>query len=140
MVRPGFPHSVRFGHALAGTLCVVAILSLAGCGDGGPKLVKVTGKLQHHNKLHEQSSVWFEPETSDGKHAEAITGPDGSFVMTTTGIGEGVVPGKYKVGVRFAGKGPPPPRDLQKYASPKTTPITVEVPPEGLADYEIRLK
>ncbi|MBV8901837.1 MAG: hypothetical protein JOY92_17185 [Verrucomicrobia bacterium] len=143
MLTFGFPRGARFGRAGAAVLCAGAILALAGCGDGGPKRVKVTGKVYYQDKPYPRAHVWFIPESpSDGQPAQssAMAEQDGSFTMTTPNTGDGVVPGRYKVGIRLATKGPPPPPGLQKYSTAKTTPITVDVPPEGLTDYELRLK
>lgn len=140
MLTFDFPRIVRFGRAIAGILCAATILTLLGCG-GGPKLVKVTGKVVYQNKPYPRAYVWFVPESpSDGQSAEAIADQNGSFAMTTPTVGDGVVPGRYKVGIRFARKGPLPPHNLRKYSSAKTTPITVDVPPKGLTDYEVKLE
>lgn len=140
MVTFDFPCGVRFDRAITGTLYASAILALAGCG-GGPKLVKVTGKVSYQNKPYPRAFVWFIPESpSGGQPAEAMADQDGSFAMTTPNIGDGVVPGRYKVGIRFARKGPLPPHALRKYLSSKMTPLTVDVPLEGLTNYEVKLE
>jgi len=142
MMTFGFPRRVRFGRATAGALCAGAVLALAGCGGGGaPKLVKVTGKVFYQDKSYPGGFVWFIPESpSGGQAAEGAVEQDGSFTMATPNTGDGVVPGRYKVGLRFTTKGKEPPQGSKKYLSPKTTPIAVDVPPEGLTGYEIKLQ
>jgi hypothetical protein len=140
MVAFGSPRGSRSGRAIAGVLCAGALLVLAGCG-GGPKLVKVTGKVYYQDKPYPLALVWFMSESpSGGQPAQARADQDGLFTMATPNAGDGVVPGRYKVGIRFGTKGPPPPRGLLKYSHVKTTPVTVDVPPDGLTDYELKLK
>jgi hypothetical protein len=141
MTTVGFPRRVRPGRAAAGVLCAAGILVLAGCG-GGPKVAKVTGTVYDRDKPYAHTIVYFFADSPGGQTAEAETGPDGSFSLKTyLSDGRevtGVIPGRYKVGIRLNPKGPDV--RLTKYGNAKTSPIAVDVPPEGLADYEVRLK
>lgn len=145
MVTFNFPLGASFGRTVASALCAFATLALAGCG-GGPKAAKVTGRVYNRDQPYPGVTVCFFPDSPGGQAAESVAGPDGSFSLRTHKedgrVIDGVIPGRFKVGIRRQVKGDVKGDNpaLLKYTSPKTTPLTVDVPPEGLTDYEIRLK
>ena len=119
----------------------VAILVCVGCGNG-PRVAKVTGKVYFHDKPFSGATVCLFPDSPDARPAEALSAADGSFALKTFiddgGVANGVVPGRYKVGIRGQLKGTPP--VLVKYTSAKSSPVKLDVPTAGITDYELRLK
>ena len=114
-----------------------------GCGGPGPQLVNVRGKvLDSDGKPVFPGSIWF---VADGPAASAKGGvldassmlyEDGSFKLRTYPHGDGAMAGRYRVTLSLgAGSSP----RLAKYAGPKTTPLTVDVPKDGLEDLVLRL-
>ena len=122
-----------------------AIFSLAflcGCAssDGkGPKLAQVTGRVIFKNEAVTAAEIYFVPDAEKGNRGEgatAILQLDGSFTMETP-KGPGVIPGSYKVKL---GLGRRPEKELEKYRDVKTTPLSIDVPEQGIKDYVIELK
>lgn len=116
--------------------------AITGCG--GPALVPAGGKVTLNGQpIKGEVSILFQPESGqDDFKAGAAVRSDGSFTLRTIGIGEGVLPGKYRVAVN---QDPADARQdksspfLSKYAFAKSSPITVEIPREGKTDIDIRL-
>jgi hypothetical protein len=127
----------------------LAFLPLLGCGedDGIGKRYAVSGKVTYKGEPVQRGNVNFLPEAtgSAGRGASGVI-KDGYYSMTTLTPGDGVLPGKYKVGInanftdmtaavkinggmyqggRFAG-----PRIKvipEKYTNPATSGLTFEV-------------
>lgn len=74
------------------------VVTFVGCGDGGPRLVSVTGVVTLNNKPLANALIQFNPDISnkDGLPAEDKTGPEGNYKAMSSGR-SGMVPGKYKV-------------------------------------------
>ena len=75
-----------------------ASAALAGCGDGRPTRVPVSGHVLIDGKPLTYGYVEFAPANS-----RASTGgldQDGKFVLTCFEPGDGVVPGKQRIAVR----------------------------------------
>src|SRR5438445_13435252 len=83
--------------ALAGALLTAG----SGCGSGGPTLYKVSGKVTLDGVPVAGATVHFEPADSSQQTqpADAITGADGVYNLTTYTTNDGAVPGDYKVWV-----------------------------------------
>jgi hypothetical protein len=133
-------------HCLPARVLAPAILSLAflcGCAssDGkGPKLAQVTGRVTFKNEAVTAASIYFMPDTEKGNRgdmATAIIQADGSFTMETYPKGTGVIPGAYKVKFDLGRR---PEKELDKYRDVKTTPLSIDVPEQGIKDYVIELK
>jgi len=76
----------------AASLCLMAV----GCGK--PSLVPFRGKFTIDGKPLDRATVTLVPVGSDGgRPASGMTAADGTVVMTTYKIGDGVRPGKYKI-------------------------------------------
>lgn len=113
-----------------------ALVFLAGCGDSGPKLVQVRGKVTYNGNPVPRGTVIFTP-AAGGPPATGEIGPDGSFAMTTFKTADGAVPGKHKVFIVAmavptdelpeARSPTPPPIIPVKYTSPATSPLTADV-------------
>ena len=75
----------------------LAALAVAGCGDGRPERVAVSGRVLIDGQPLEQGNVRFHPQ--DQRVASAKLGPGGTFTLTTYDYGDGVVVGKHPVSV-----------------------------------------
>jgi hypothetical protein len=114
-------------------------LLLAGCrGEPAVKLVPVSGRITVGQKPLVRVAIQLVPDGSKGTHAPAGAGQtdeDGSFRITTPPHGDGAVPGHYKVLlVSYPANSVPP-----SYANAQKTPLWVEIPPEGLEDWDLDL-
>jgi hypothetical protein len=129
----------------------IALLPLLGCGedDGIGQRYSVSGKVTYKGELLKGGNVNFLPDGAGvpGRGASGVI-KAGYYSMTTLTSGDGVLPGKYKVGInanytdmseavkqnggmyqgsRFAG-----PRIKvipEKYTNPATSGLTFEVKP-----------
>jgi hypothetical protein len=121
--------------ALRPSLLVLACVSLAGCG-GPPRLTGVHGRLLDRGQpLHlpeglppgdPGARVTFYPlEEKEGTEAQqAAVSPDGTFTLPGNDR-NGIVPGKYRVGVALGAFGTP---DRLKGAfGEKTSPLVRDV-------------
>jgi hypothetical protein len=113
-----------------------------GCGGSGPQLVTVRGKvLDSDGRPVFPGSIWFvadgsAPSANGGLDASSMLYEDGSFKLRTYPHGDGAMVGRYRVTLSLgAGSSP----RLAKYAGPRTTPLTVDVPQQGLEDLVLRL-
>ncbi|MBN8602080.1 MAG: hypothetical protein J0M26_13690 [Planctomycetes bacterium] len=70
---------------LLGCLFVAALglIATSGCGDGGPAIAKVTGKVTVKGAAIKGATVQFYPEK--GPMAVGITDDQGNFTLTTNG-------------------------------------------------------
>src|SRR5262245_45540838 len=119
---------------------MIVVLCLAGCSDGKPRRVPVTGTVSYKGQLLTDGDVVFIPEDSSGGYrARGKVDPGGKFALTTFEKDDGAVPGTYKVTV-FAYQSRDPKLDSsriapragtpavpQKYFDQKTTDLTVKV-------------
>jgi hypothetical protein len=129
---------------LAAGICLVAITSLAGCGDGRIARYPVTGKVLVDGKPAPGAMVIFCPiEGSDELMRErpiGFAGPDGTFQLTTFVTNDGAPAGDYKVIARWPANSPsqrpvdpgvrgriPPDRLRGKYFNLDRTPLTATV-------------
>ncbi|MGE0609329.1 MAG: carboxypeptidase-like regulatory domain-containing protein [Pirellulales bacterium] len=79
----------------------LALLLLAGCGDSGPKLTKVQGKVLCDGQPLANALVTLLPTGSTDDDRRACTGTtseSGEYVLASS-WGPGAVPGEYKVTV-----------------------------------------
>jgi hypothetical protein len=124
-------------------------LLLAGCG-GDHGLAPVKGRVTLDGKPVEGAAVLFEPEAG-GIPATGITDASGEFTLATVGKGEGASVGMNGVSVakqvlvdpnRKVEEGeivPMKSETPEKYASPRTSGITIEVK-RGMSPVELELK
>lgn len=115
---------------------VVILWCAAGCGQKGPVLYPVTGKVTGADgKPLEHATVVFHPVGAtdpDAVKPHAKVGPDGAFTLTTHTAGDGAPAGEYRVTVQqwlSSGKGDEPPvnRLPEKYAKPDQSGLTATV-------------
>ena len=121
-------------------VCLLFLLLAAGCGDGRPKLVAVTGKATFDGKGLVGGSLTCHPESGSiekGDRPSCQLQADGSFTMQTYPYGDGMVPGKYKVTLssELASRIKRP-----QYADPAKTPLRLDVPDAGLTGASLEVK
>ena len=155
---------MRFPYAFG-----AVALALCGCGEDGPKLVAVAGRVTLEEKAVAFKSVRFIPEPgTPGAGAGANTDADGKYTLLAVRPGAtkdtpGVPAGKYRVVVMepvipidsappvaledgtTAAIGLPSTRARPRvgipaaYTTPESTPLTIEVPAEG-GSFDLKLK
>jgi hypothetical protein len=143
--------------------CLLFVVSAgmgSGCGSRSG-LAKVHGIVTFDGKPMENATVYFMPSGgSPGQHATGMTGPDGSFDLTT-GKDFGAYPGDYTVTVQYdegtvypagnmkeakAGgaknrvKKPPKYVVPAIYGDATKSPLKQKVPPDGPVKLEIHSK
>jgi hypothetical protein len=144
-------------------LAVVALASLLGCGgeSTAPTTYPITGIVTAEGKPVAGALVQFHPVNADGSPlaadaraagGQATTADDGSYTVETTfDMGKtqvrGLPAGAYVVTVikMEAGSGPAsldrPPKNVldPRYAQIETTPVKVNVEPDGQHNFDIPL-
>ena len=136
-------------------------LAAIGCGGGSsdaPELAPVSGIVTMAGQPKGDLNVTFYPESGD-RPATGVTGPDGTFTLSTLNTGDGAPVGTNKVAITGAAgeamgeSGPPMPGQAgydefmkaqaekidPKYADPETSGLFYTVPAEGLDDLEIKI-
>ena len=73
---------------------MLTLVILAGC-NRGPKMTPVTGKVIYNGRPLEFGVVMFQPPS--GQPAQGEIQPDGTFILSTYRLNDGVVLGKHKV-------------------------------------------
>ena len=144
-------------------LWVGAALLLAGAGCGGNSPVAVRGTVTLDGTPVEGAVVMFIPEGSGGRQAQAQTGADGGFRLTTFNTHDGALPGNYKVVVQYTeGVEAPPATNVKdamlgqekaqktnkkpryvippRYSDPAKTELRQVVPPSGPVNLELTSK
>ena len=129
----------------------IALLPLLGCGedDGIGQRYSVSGKVTYKGELLKGGNVNFLPDAAgvSGRGASGVI-KAGYYSMTTLTPGDGVLPGKYKVGINanytdmseaakqpggiYTGNKYAGPRIKvipEKYTNPATSGLTFEVKP-----------
>jgi len=118
-----------------GVLLAVALaVNAAGCKDEGERLAPVGGVLTVQAKPVPNGTVTFYPDAAKGnatQHQPCGVVADGRFELFVPGGRKGAPPGWYKV-VVYAIDDPRPGKPNRywvatKYATPGTTPLSVEV-------------
>jgi hypothetical protein len=87
---------LQIGRAANGCCWLILALMMAGCGDGLPKRVPVSGKVTIDGKPVTTGSVRFAP-AEGGRLATGSINPDGTFALTTYTRGDGCVVGAHTV-------------------------------------------
>lgn len=138
---------IRSGMAAVFFACVLALTTLSGCqrsDGGGPKLAPVTGRVTFKNEAVTAATIYFMPDAEKGNRgtmASAVLKEDGSFTLETAKadgvVTPGVIPGAYKIQFDLGRR---PEKELAPYRDVKKTPLSVDVPEQGLTNYVIELK
>ena len=80
------------------TLCFGILATLVGCGDGGPAMNPVSGKVTIGGAPAADVLVTFQPTDSSMQPASGRTGTDGTYTLTSGTQGKpGAMTGSYKV-------------------------------------------
>jgi hypothetical protein len=146
-------------------LFALSLVPLAGCGDGGAALVKVSGTITHNGKPYANALVEFMPDRSNpiATIGTDTTGPEGNYLIKSSSGRTGLAAGKYSVKVSpapasssldaAADQAPTPENDpgqlaaasaaFTKKAAPKVEgasgSFTGEVAPSGsILDYDLK--
>lgn len=132
--------SLGRARLIAGVALVAALVASTGCGDGGPKIVPVSGivLIDGHPLTYGHVQVF----PTGWRPASARIGGDGRFTLTTTTANDGCAVGTHTV-VVLAGeslnsdtmKWHAP----QKYADSKTSGLTITIT-QATDDLKIELK
>ena len=112
----------------AGAALVAAVASLAGCGDGGPKIVPVSGIVLIDGQPLTYGHVQVIP--AGWRPASGRIGGDGRFTLTTTTTGDGCAVGTHPVAVLASESITPESTKWhapQRYADVKTSNLTVTI-------------
>jgi hypothetical protein len=142
------PFGSRWSRAIRRLPLVVLVglsfSTISGC-DGSSGEVAVSGhvRLRDGTPLTEGQLVLIpDPFDKDQPQAGATLAEDGSFACRSFTGKNGVLPGQYKVILRFpTGKGAVNPLTgkFKKYTSFVTTPLVLDVPDSGLNDTLLEL-
>jgi hypothetical protein len=77
--------------------CACAIITIAGCGDGRPSRVPVSGTVVINGQPLTRGFVKFVP--ANGRPSVGKIGEDGKFTLTCFDGGDGAIPGTHRVQV-----------------------------------------
>jgi hypothetical protein len=137
---PRFPCPRPLGHVLTGLLALLT----ASCGDGGPKLYPVSGKVEFNGQPTEGAIVVLHSADPKAPMPSGNVGPDGSFTLHTHPHGEGAPAGDYSVVVTWY---PPNSREVEnpknklpaRYADPAQSGLkaTVKAEPTELEPFKL---
>jgi hypothetical protein len=129
--------------------CAVFVAAAAGCGERGPKLVPVEGRVMVGAKPVSNGYVILYPDKSRGntslEEPRGAIDPGGHYKVLT-GARAGAAPGWYRVAVTAAAEYDPRNPYFtewlipQRYIDPKTSKLTVEVvegPDPGAYDFTL---
>ena len=83
---------IRMGIAAA-----TAVVLLAGCSDGRPTRVPVSGTVTFQGEPLASANVTFLSTQADGHSASGRTDDSGQFKLTTFSPDDGAIPGDYVV-------------------------------------------
>jgi hypothetical protein len=112
----------------AGAALAVAAVGLAGCGDGGPQIVPVSGIVTIDGQPLTYGHIQVIP--TGWRPASGRIGTDGRFTLTTTVSGDGCAVGTHPVAI-LAGESLTSEtmkwHAPQKYADIKTSDLTVTI-------------
>ncbi len=131
--------SVRLFGRLFSLFGLAFVLALCGCGEDGPPVVPVNGKVMRDGKPLTNVAVSFVP-TGSGLAAIGKADSSGNIQLQTNGR-PGAMVGTYKVGITepiremtpeaLASGGPPPVSFDPKFESPNSSGIEYTVAESG---------
>jgi hypothetical protein len=91
-------NSACFRRALLRSVCLGLLTVVTGCGDGGPAMSPVSGKVTIGGQPAPDVLVTFTPSDSSLETASGRTGADGSYTLTSGVQGKlGAMTGSYTV-------------------------------------------
>lgn len=110
------------------TMCGLLLMSLAGCGDGRPQRVPVSGQVLIDGKPLCQGAIRLVSENA--RPATGMIGPDGRFSLGTYERDDGCVPGQHQivvVALEILDGSSQQWHAPKKYAQPATSGLNVEI-------------
>jgi hypothetical protein len=123
-----FRDDQRLTRRILGAGSALLLMLVAGCSDGRPKRVPVSGRALIDGKPLEIGFIQVVPQTD--RPAVGALGPEGRFRLTTFEENDGCVPGRHRLAVIAK-------KDLgstaiqwlapKKYRSPATSGLEIEV-------------
>ncbi|MBN1589185.1 MAG: hypothetical protein JW888_06705 [Pirellulales bacterium] len=119
---------VRSEWIASAAVMAMIVATFAGCGDGRPTRVPVSGQVLIDGKPLSHGFIRLTPEGA--RAATAEIGPDGRFTLKTFEPGDGVVPGTHPVVILGAEQlGPRKQRwhAPKKYANAKASGLTAAI-------------
>ena len=127
------------GRRMLSCLLVLATAVLCGCGRPGPEVIPVEGTITLGGGPWPKPGVVYftlDPSASTGRPATGKFDVDGKLTVTTFRKGDGLMPGRYKLGVecwdvppRMGSPTPPVSYVPERYQSAATSGLTVSVEP-----------
>jgi hypothetical protein len=122
-------------------LLVASMFAEAGCGQSSGEtaaLIPVKGKVSFKGQPVTKGSVRFLAD-GYGRDASGTLQPDGSFTLSTSKDGDGVVAGEHPVTISGFNNPLASNRALKKYAAGRTSGLTAEVDAEHTEfNFELR--
>jgi hypothetical protein len=83
-------------------VCLAAVaLFLAASGCGGPRLVKVTGKLTYKGQPVPSTRVLFKPDQEGERGSSGVTDHGGRFTLKNSRTTDGALRGQHTVFFRY---------------------------------------
>jgi hypothetical protein len=132
------PRTIRRFAALG--LVLAVFFTVSGCG--GPKFLKVTGRVTYKGQPVPNTQLRFMPDNNE-RPSTGLTGDDGSFTLRYSRNQGGAPPGNYTVFLTYVPSNeeenhtapPKATKELKaviaKYSDPKTTPLHYELHEDG---------
>jgi hypothetical protein len=124
-------------HSTVVAIAAFFMTSILGCGEGGPKLVPVKGKLYIDDKPFGPCTLLLNPDGGGDSSKKTnpptgIVGDDGSFVLKTADR-DGAAAGSYSLSLAAAPASikNPNPNLMGAAAPPGIKPVKVVIPAEG---------
>ena len=111
---------------------VVFIAGYWGCGSSQamlPDLIPVKGKVTYHGRPLTLGTIHFEPD-GFGRMASGQLQSDGSYVLSTLKVADGVVAGVHRVFISDVDKKLARDREFKKFTQANNSNLTAEVSPE----------
>jgi len=121
-------------------LCGCALIALAGCGDGRPARVPVSGVVLIDGQPLPRGHISFVP--TNGRPSAGEIGGDGKFTLTCYDGQDGAIPGTHRIQVsanRIISDNKIEWFAPRKYADFRTSDITMEIT-KPVDDLKIELK
>ncbi|WP_337176611.1 hypothetical protein [Paludisphaera sp.] len=116
---------------------LASLVALPGCGESGPTMGRVHGKVTYNGQPVPKGTITFVPTAPGGRNATGAIAEDGTYALQTEAPGDGAIVGDYKVTVAarddvildYIPKKAPPPKRLtpEKYENPETSGLTAKV-------------
>lgn len=129
----------RIAPAALAAAILACVAAAPGCGESGPTMGRVAGKVTYNGKPVPKGTISFQSTAPGGRNATGAIAEDGSYTLQTENPGDGAIVGDYKVAVTarddvildYIPKKAPPPKRLtpEKYENPETSGLTAKVEP-----------